>query len=126
MNEKRSTPSDLRALHVRRADGDLIGLDNLVELQEASSPPELYRFNRLSSATCSASLAEGYSIADGIAAMRNIASDRLGEEFSTDLKGTSREFEERVSNLYFIFILAVIFIYLVLAAQFEKIGRAHV
>src|SRR5690625_120717 len=120
MNEKRSTPRDLRALHVRGAGGDLIGLDNLVELQEASSPPELYRFNRLSSATFSASLAEGYSIADGIAAMRNIASDRLGEEFSTDLKGTSREFEESVSNLYFIFILAVIFIYLVLAAQFES------
>lgn len=119
-DELRKTPADMRNLSVRNSNGDLIQLDNVVTLVEDSSPPELYRFNRLASATFSASLAGGYSMGEGIAAMREIGSRLLDDEISTELSGASRDFEESAANLNFIFILAIIFIYLVLAAQFES------
>jgi multidrug efflux pump len=74
----------------------------------------------MTSATFSASLAEGYTLGNGIAAMRSIADDLLGEEYFTELSGASRDFEESTANLNFIFIFAIVFIYLVLAAQFES------
>lgn len=119
-DEYRRTPGDMRDLHVRNSNGELIPVDNLVSFTESSSPPELFRFNRISSATFSASLADGYSMGEGIAAMREIAGRVLDESFSTDLRGLSREFEESVSSIYFIFLLAIVFIYLILAAQFES------
>ncbi|MCC5907282.1 MAG: efflux RND transporter permease subunit [Balneolaceae bacterium] len=119
-DEMRREPSDLLNLRVRSNNGELVRMDNLVELVESSGPPELYRFNRHSSATVSAALAEGRTIGDGITAMRSIAERVLDERFSTDLSGTSRDFEESVDSLNFIFIMALIFIYLVLAAQFES------
>lgn len=116
----RSDPGDLRSLYVRNNRGDLIQLDNLVNTVETSGPPQLFRYNRLSSATFSASLAPGYSIEEGIRAMRNIAAETLDDRFTTELAGQSRDYEESASSLYFIFLLALVFIYLVLAAQFES------
>lgn len=116
----RNEPVDLRSLYVRNNEGRLIQLDNLVSVEEQSSPPQLYRFNRYPSATISASLAPGKTIADGIAAMDEIAARVLDDSFSTSLSGPSRDFVESSSSLWFIFLLALVLVYLVLAAQFES------
>ena len=116
----REKPLDLRSLYVKSSRGDLIQLDNLVVLQEESAPPALYRFNRFEAATVSAGLAPGYTLGQGIAAMREVADKVLDESFSTSLDGASKDFEESSSSLVFAFILAILLIYLVLAAQFES------
>ncbi len=116
----RNAPLDLRTIFVRNNRDQLIQLDNLVSLYETSAPPQLFRFNRLSSATISAGLAPGYTIGDGIDAMNGIAAEILPETVVTDLAGPSRDFAESAASLLFIFILANILIYLVLAAQFES------
>ena len=116
----RNEPIDLRTIYVRNAGGELIQLDNLVSLEETSAPPQLFRFNRFSSATVSAGLAPGYTIGDGIDAMDEIAAEVLPETIITDLSGPSRDFAESAASLNFIFGLALVLIYLVLAAQFES------
>lgn len=118
--EKRDDPGDLKEIQVRSKTGELIPIDNLVELKNESSPPQLYRYNRYVSATVSADLAEGKTIGDGIEAMNRIADKTLGEDFSTSLSGTSKEFMESGNSLIFAFLLALVLIYLVLAAQFES------
>ena len=118
--ESRDKPLDLKTLSIRSSRGELVQLDNLVTIDEQSSPPALYRFNRYVSATVSAGLARGYTIGDGIAAMREVARGTLDESFSTALDGTSKDFEESSSSLLFAFVLALALIYLVLAAQFES------
>lgn len=116
----RNEPVDLKSLYVRNNEGRLIQLDNLVKVAEQSSPPQLYRFNRYPSATISASLAPGQTIADGIAAMDAIGAQVLDDTFSTSLSGPSRDFVESSSSLWFIFVLALALVYLVLSAQFES------
>ncbi len=116
----RSAPIDLTSSFVRSADGQLIQLDNVVSIEERSSPPQLYHNNRFMSATVSASLAPGYSLGDGIKAMDRIADEILDERFSTDLGGESRDFRESGSNTLFAFGLALLLVYLILAAQFES------
>ncbi|HEX2099387.1 MAG TPA: efflux RND transporter permease subunit, partial [Candidatus Synoicihabitans sp.] len=116
----RLAPADLRLIAVRSADGAMVPLDNLIELEESSSPPILYRFNRFASATISADLADGRTIGDGIDAMRRLAQEVLDDRFTTDLAGQSRDFVESSSNLGFIFLFALLLVYLVLAAQFES------
>lgn len=116
----RDEPVDLRSLYVRNNQGQLIQLDNLVKLDEQSSPPQLYRFNRYASATISASLTPGNTIADGISAMDAIADRILDDTFSTSLSGPSRDYVESSSSLLFIFLLALVLVYLVLSAQFES------
>lgn len=118
--EDQNQPLDLRKLYVRNNTNQLIQLDQLVNLSEESTPPQLYRFNRYVSATISASLSPGKTIGDGIDAMDNIASQILDETFSTALEGPSKDFQESASSLAFVFILALVFIYLVLSAQFES------
>lgn len=116
----RNEPLDLRTIYVRNNRDQLIQLDNLVSLTETSAPPQLFRFNRFNSATISAGLSPGYTIGQGIDAMNEIAADILPETVVTDLAGPSRDFAESAASLLFIFILANILIYLVLAAQFES------
>ncbi|MGB2957579.1 MAG: efflux RND transporter permease subunit, partial [Bacteroidota bacterium] len=118
--ENRNRPLDLRSLSVRNSRGELVQLDNLVTLTEQSRPPALYRFNRYESATVSAGLASGYTLGDGIEAMREVADRVLDESFSTALDGPSKDYEESSSSLIFAFILALVLIYLVLSAQFES------
>ncbi|TGE29679.1 efflux RND transporter permease subunit [Hymenobacter metallicola] len=118
--EDRNQPLDVRLLSVKSTDGTLVQLDNVINLTESSTPPQLYRFNRYNSATFSASLAPGKTLGDGIAAMRGIAEKNLDDTFSTELSGASRDFEESSSSLLFAFGLALVLIYLVLAAQFES------
>ena len=118
--ENRNDPLDLKTLYVRSADGRLIQLDNLVSLEERSSPPQLYRFNRFASATISANLVGKTTTGQGIDAMDRIAKEVLDETFTTDLAGQSREFRDSTNSLYFAFAFALILIYLVLSAQFES------
>ncbi|QHL87162.1 MMPL family transporter [Nibribacter ruber] len=118
--QDRDDPMDLTSLFVRSSTGQLIQLDNLVTMEERSSPPQLYHNNRYLSATVSAGLAPGKSIGDGIEAMDAIKEKVLDESFSTDLGGESRDFVESGSNTSFAFGLALLLIYLILAAQFES------
>ncbi|MCP2043592.1 efflux RND transporter permease subunit [Pontibacter sp. HSC-36F09] len=116
----RSEPLDLRSLYVKNNAGELIQLDNLIELKEESAMPQIYRFNRFAAATFSASLAKGKTIGDGIAAMDAIAAKTLDETYQTALTGQSRDFQESSGSLMFAFLLALGLIYLALAAQFES------
>jgi len=116
----RNEPMDLTSIYVRSTDGTLIQLDNVVSIEEQSSPPQLYHNNRYMSATVSAGLAPGKSISDGIEAMERIKEKVLDDTFTTDLGGESRDFAESNSNTAFAFGLALLLIYLILAAQFES------
>jgi multidrug efflux pump len=118
--ENRDKPLDLNSLYIRNQNGDPIQLDNVIKVEEQSSPPQLYHFNRYISATVSAGLAPGKTIGDGIAAMDKIAGKVLDKSFSTALSGASRDYAESSSNILFAFLLALALIYLVLAAQFES------
>jgi len=118
--DDRNNPNDIRNLYVRNNRGDYIPLDAVVKMEESSNPATLYHFNRYKSATISASLAEGKTIGDGIKAMNEIGNKLLDESFQTSLNGPSRDYAESSSNIVFAFILALLLIYLVLAAQFES------
>jgi multidrug efflux pump len=116
----RDEPLDLSSIYVRNNRNELIQLDNLVNLSENSNPPQLYRFNRYVSATVSAQPASGITLGQGIDEMRRISKATLDESFSTELAGTSKEYEDSSSSLLFAFLLALVLIYLILAAQFES------
>ncbi len=117
---ERNEPANISSLYVRNNVGNLIQLDNLVKSEENSSPPTLYHFNRYKAATVSASLAEGRSLGEGVEAMQRIAKNVLDDSFHTDLNGPSRDFAESSSNIAFALIMALVLIYLILAAQFES------
>ncbi len=116
----RDEPLDLQSIYVRNNKNELIQIDNLVSLEEQSNPPQLYHYNRYMSATVSAGLAPGKTIGDGIKAMEEIGDQVLDDSFSTSLTGPSRDFAESSSNILFAFLLALLLIYLILAAQFES------
>lgn len=116
----RSAPIDLKSIFVKNNAGDLIQMDNLVTTEEHSSPPQLFHNNRYMSATVSASLAPGMSMNDGIDAMESIREKVLDDSFTTDLGGESRDYVESSSNTLFAFGLALLLIFLILAAQFES------
>jgi multidrug efflux pump len=116
----RDDPSDLKNIYVKNAAGESISLDNLVNIEEQSTPPTIYHFNRYKSATLSAGLAPGNTIGDGIKAMEDISKKLLDDSFTTSLFGASRDYAESGSNTSYAFVLALILIFLVLAAQFES------
>ena len=116
----RNKPSDLQNIYVRNDKGELIALDNLVTTSESSMPPQLYRYDRFVAATVSAGLAKRQTISQGLAEMDRIAAEVLDDNFKTTLSGSSKDFVESSSSLLFAFLLALVFIYLVLAAQFES------
>ena len=118
--EDRNNPLDLTSLYVRSSSGETVPLDNLVTVREQATPPQIFRFNRYMSATVSARPAPGNTIEDGINAMDRVAEDVLGPEFTTTLTGQSRDFQETSNQLLYVFGLALLLIYLVLAAQFES------
>ena len=111
---------DLKSLYVKSKSGELIQMDNLVTLTEQSSPPQLLRFNRYISATISANTAKGVTLGEGIAEIQRIGDEVLDDTFTTELDGNSREFQESSSSLLFAFLLSLVLIFLILAAQFES------
>ena len=118
--QQRNKPSDLVGLYIRSDNGDMVQLDNLVEIIYGTAPPKLYRYNRFVSATVSSGLAEGKTIGQGLEEMDKIADEVLDETFRTALSGDSKDYSESASSLMFAFILAIFLIYLILAAQFES------
>jgi len=114
----RNTPADLTSVFVRARDGRLVQLSNLVKVRETVGPKELNHFNRLRSATLSANVAPGYTLGEALEYLDKASAD-LGS-VRTELDGPSREFREAGAALLLIFVLALAFIYLVLAAQFES------
>jgi len=118
--ENRDEPSDLSKIYIRNNRNELVQLSTLLQIKESSNPPQLFHYNRYKSATISASLAQGKTIGDGIATMQAIAEKLLDDSFATSLAGPSRDYAESSSNTAFAFVLALLLIYLVLAAQFES------
>lgn len=118
--QQRNKPADLRAIYLRSNDGKMIQMDNLIEIENTIAPPKLYRYNRFVSATVSAGLAEGKTIGQGLDEMDKIAKEVLDDTFRTSLAGDSKDFRESSSSLMFAFVLALVLIYLILAAQFES------
>jgi len=118
--ENRNKPTDLDNVYVRNKKGELIGLNNLVTFTENSTPPQLYRYNRFVAATVYANPAKGYTLGQGIKEMDRIAAEKLDDNYKTTLSGSSKDFVESSSSLLLTFFLALIFIYLVLAANFES------
>jgi hydrophobe/amphiphile efflux-1 (HAE1) family protein len=116
----RNTPTDISKIYIRNNRGESIPISSVLNIEENSNAPNLYHYNRFNSATISASLAEGKTIGDGVKAMEDIAKDKLDETFQTALSGPSRDYKESASNTSQALILALLLIYLVLAAQFES------
>ncbi len=118
--DSRDDPYDLKSFFVRSATGQIISLDNVITMEDETNPPTLYHFNRFKSATISAGLAPGKTVGDGIEEMNAIAKKLLDESFTTALSGTSRDYSESQGNTNFALMLALVLIFLVLAAQFES------
>jgi multidrug efflux pump subunit AcrB len=118
--QDRDDPKDLKSFYVRNNRSELIQLDNVVKMEESANPPTIFHFNRFKSATIQAGLVPGKTIGDGIDEMKRIGKKLLDESFSTSLSGASRDYAESSSNTSFAFLLALVLIFLVLAAQFES------
>lgn len=118
--QQRNQPANIKSIYIRNDKGEMIQLDNLVEFVESIAPPKLYHYNRFLSTTVSAGLAEGKTIGEGLEEMDKIAAATLDDTFRTALSGDSKDYQESSSSLMFAFILALILIYLILAAQFES------
>lgn len=117
----RNSVSDLRSVYVRASTGEMISLDNLITTTEGISPAAIYRYDQYTSATISAGLAPGVSLQEGIEEMERIKQEVLGENFKSTLAGQSRDYVESQGNLTFTLILALLLIYMILAAQFESL-----
>ncbi len=118
--ESRSSPDILSQIYVRGSNDTMVQLSSVVSYKEGVAPRELKRFNQLRAVTIEANLTPGFALGDAISAINAAASDVLPDNVVSDLTGQAREFRDSSSNLAFIFLLALAFIYLVLAAQFES------
>lgn len=118
--QQRNTTQALKSIYMRSGSGDMIQMDNLVDLKEDIAPPRLYRYNRFVSATVSAGLGKGYTLGQALDEMDKIAKETLDDTFRTALTGESKDFRESSNSLLFAFGLALLLIYLILAAQFES------
>jgi multidrug efflux pump len=117
--DDRNTPTDISDIFVRSRSGDMVPLSNVTTLREGVSPRNLNHFNRLRSATVNAEIAPGYSLKEALDVM-DAAAAKVLPQVQTDVLGQSREFKEGAATLLISFALALCFIYLVLAAQFES------
>lgn len=124
--EGRNAPLDLSRIYVKNEQGKMLQLENFVSLKETSIPPQVYRYDRFVSATVSAQLAPGVTLGQGIQAMEEVSAQVLDDAYSTTFTGQARDFQESSNSLYFTFFLALLLIYLVMAAQFESFGSPFV
>ncbi|MFN9210153.1 MAG: efflux RND transporter permease subunit [Betaproteobacteria bacterium] len=116
----RSRPNDIADIYVRARDGSMVQLANVVDVREGVAPQSLNHFQRLRAVTVTAALAPGATLGEALAMMDATAKRVLPDSALTDLNGQSREFRDARGNIYLVFVLALVFIYLVLAAQFES------
>jgi multidrug efflux pump len=119
--EERSTPSDITGLQVRGRDGALVPLDAVTHVEERIGPRQLNHYNRVRSFTLTASMAPGFTLGQALDSLNKVAAEVLPPGSTVELAGESREFKESGGALYFAFVLAMIFVYMVLAAQFESL-----
>jgi multidrug efflux pump len=117
---ERRNPDDIRDIYVRGRDGSMISLENLVDVRETISPRELNHFGQRRAVTITANLAPGYTLGEALTFLDGVANQTLKPGYAADYNGQSREFRQSSSSLAFTFGLALAFIYLVLAAQFES------
>jgi multidrug efflux pump len=120
VDEDRKQPSDIKDIMVRGRNGELVALSNLVTLREQAGAASLSRFNRLRAITISANLAPGTTLGEGLAFLEDTARTELPPHAQIDYKGQSLEYKESSSQLAFTFALALLIVFLVLAAQFES------
>lgn len=118
--EDRADPKDISDIYVRTGDGGMVQLSNFLDVNESVSPQSLNHFNRLRAVKIQAAVAPGYALGEVLEHMQQVAVDMLPDTVQTDLDGQSREFRDSSGNIYLIFVMALVFIYLVLAAQFES------
>ncbi len=118
--EYRNSPEDLKLLNVRNSRGELIPLENLMHWEEGINPSTIFTYDRYLSATISAGTVPGMTLGDGIREMERIAGQVLPANFRTDLAGQARDYAESSASLQYIFMLALVLIYLILAAQFNS------
>lgn len=116
----RANPNDILDIYVRSNTGDMVPLSAFLTVQESVSPQSLNHFNRLRAVIVEAAVAPGYALGEVLAHMQQVADQTLPPTVQTDLDGQSREFRDSSGSMYFIFVMALLFIYLVLAAQFES------
>jgi multidrug efflux pump len=122
----RSRPNDISDIYVRGRDGGMVQLANVVDVAEGVSPQSLNHFQRLRSVSITGQIAPGYTLGEALAEMDAAAKRVLPQSAVTDLNGQSREFRDARSSIYLVFVLALVFIYLVLAAQFESFADPFV
>jgi multidrug efflux pump len=118
--QDRNDPEDLKKLFVKTTHDTMVSLDNFVTFAESASPAAIFHFNRSIAATIQGTPSPGHSIGDGIEELQRVAKKVLPQNFRTTLAGQSRDFADSSSSLLFAFLLALLMIYLVLAAQFES------
>lgn len=118
---ERASPTDLQNLYVRsQTSGELIPLANVVSLAELAEPGSFNRFNRIRAITISAGLAPGYTLGEAMTWVQQVAADELPQIAQIDYKGESREYLRSGTAVLFTFAMALLIVYLVLAAQFES------
>lgn len=118
--QDRADPSDISDIYVRTKEGGMVQLSNFVVVSESVSPQSLNHFNRLRAVKVQASIAPGYALGEALEYMHALALETLPPTVQTDLDGQSREFRDSSGSIYLVFVMALAFIYLVLAAQFES------
>ncbi|MEP7327858.1 MAG: efflux RND transporter permease subunit, partial [Betaproteobacteria bacterium] len=116
----RTSPADISDIYVRARDGSMVQLANIVEVKEGVAPQSLNHFQRLRAVKVTGTLAPGFTIDQALTSLDAVAKTTLGGIAQTSLDGQSREFRASGSEIYFVFVLALMFIYLVLSAQFES------
>lgn len=121
--EDRATPSDMRGLRVRGNDGELVSLDAVARIDEGLGPRQLNHYQRVRSFTLTGNLAPDFTLGEALDALRAASDEVLPPGSSVALAGESRELEESGSALYFVFLLALVIVFMVLAAQFESLIR---
>jgi len=120
-DEDRATPSDMTNIYVRGRDDEQVKLDAVARINESVGPTQLSHFDRVRSFTLTASLIPGFTLGAAVDSLNALAAEVLPRGSTTALAGESRELEETGNALYFAFILALIVVYMVLAAQFESL-----
>ena len=118
--EDRTSPRMLDTIFLRAPAGEMVQLSNVVQVKESVAPRELKRFNQMRAATITANVAPGYTLGDALAVVEAEAASSLPQGTQTDYSGQSREFKSSNASIALVFVLAILFIYLVLAAQFES------
>ena len=118
--ESRQNLSNIGSFEVKTEDGNRVRLDNLLEYTEVSEAKELNRYNKMRSITLSAGLKKGYSLGKAIKYLETISENELSGNFKIDFKGQSKEYKKSSNQFYFLFVVSILFVYLVLCAQFES------